>query len=100
MNNNLNVSLRPIACPVTYGDEASRDAYIAEAFAARAAQTVKFAVAPRSTLKTKSGLKQAGDEVVVGDLSDAVNESGKVVQYASEVLWGLVRRGILLDRDA
>ena len=100
MSQPQNVSLRPIACPISYGDAASRDAYIELAYAARAAQTVRFAVAPRSTLQTRNGLKQPGDEVVLADISDAVNEQGRVVQYASEVLWGLVRRGILLDRGA
>jgi hypothetical protein len=54
-----------------FATEEARRAYEDECIDARSRQTVQFAVAPRTTLPTRRGVLQPGDEVVSDDFEGA-----------------------------
>jgi hypothetical protein len=76
----------------------SEQSYDRQVEAARARQTVRFAVAPLCTVPTSRGVLEVGAEVSLEDFDDAVDERGAVILRAHERLYRLVRDGIVIER--
>jgi hypothetical protein len=98
------VNLRA-GCSLVFGDEAQQRAYEQECNRARAAQEVKFAIAPRQSIKTHDGrVLNAGDEVVPARDFILRIERGRPGEASLTLpVWRqleqLVFRGVVLESD-
>ena len=93
MTDHGRIELRGGALPIKFGDAATQATYEREVAAARAAQRVRFAVAPRASVTAPSGQRYgAGTEITVGML-----HGGQRLAWALIQDW--LRTGHLLEAD-